>query len=91
MAKKPRLPEDDDGRTIADMSGISGPSLYTFRRPKKTDESGESKGPPGPQNELTRKEKLMFMLGALKASLLIVSAYLVGMGLVILLLLFLWR
>lgn len=88
MAKNPRLPEDDDGRTIADMSGVSGPSLFTFRRPEKPD---EPKGPSGPQNELSRKEKLMFMLGALKASFLVVGAYVIGLGLVILLMLFLWR
>lgn len=101
MAKhrKP-LPEDDDGRTVADMSGIEMPSLWLPRMPK----TEEPPAPPQPEardtaedrpwepkpGELSPQDRKLYVLAALKASLLIGLAFVAGLGLVILLLLALW-
>ena len=88
MAKK--VYDDDDGRTIADMSGLDFPGAFSFRgvRPKKPERGAE-------QSDLTDRpwearkdqfsvsERRMAILGALKAALLIGSAYIVGLGLLI--------
>ena len=44
MARKKRVYEDDDGRTIADMSGVEGPSLLVPRSP------GQKKTPARPES-----------------------------------------
>ena len=94
MARKPREYEDDDGRTIADMSGVSRPSLLGHL-PKGT---GGRKNPDGfhpsqsslPQEEVSPKARMWYMLGALKAALLIALAFIVGLGLLVLLMLLIW-
>lgn len=43
-----RKTAEDDGRTVADMSGIGGPSLFRMRSPGSVREPGSySKHPPG--------------------------------------------
>jgi hypothetical protein len=68
---------EDDGRTIADMSAVSG--LHR---------SGPSRQAPseGPQQPpFSRKERFFLAMAALKAALLIALAFIVGLGLVVLL------
>ena len=94
MARKPREYEDDDGRTIADMSDVSRPSLlghlpYRTRIRKPTD------GAYSPEHvlqkdDMSAKTRLWYMLGALKAALLIALAFIVGLGLLVLILLLIW-
>ena len=95
MARKKRVYEDDDGRTIADMSGISGPSMLVPRSTSGTSENSsaqpENSDHPWEDSEMSRKERLMCVLGAMKATMLITFAYLIGLGLVIFLLLLLWK
>ncbi len=79
---------EDDGRTIADMSGISDP----LHRGRPGADSGEN---PQPQSTwdlppMKGKERGMFILGALKAALLIALAFLGGLALVIFILLQIW-
>ena len=83
---------EDDGRTIADMSGIGpAPTLRPHRR-----KAGQ---PPVPSNdrpweqepEWTAKEKLWAVLGVLKATLLIAGVYLAGLGVLLAALFLLWR
>ena len=92
MARNKRVYEDDDGRTIADMSGVSGPALF---KPRSTapDAPMQDAKPDRPWENggLSRKERLLCVLGAMKATMLIALAYLVGLGLVIALLLWLWH
>ena len=73
---------EDDGRTIADMSGIGpAPTLRPHRR--KADAP-----PPEPANDhpweqapdWTPKEKFWAVMGVLKATLAIAGVYLVGLG-----------
>ncbi|MCR4906685.1 MAG: hypothetical protein K6A33_11465 [Clostridiales bacterium] len=92
-----RRPEDDDGRTVADMSGVEGrPSLFggilglrSSRRGRET-EAGENRENGEKKVELTRGERGWYILGALNAALLIYLAFAVGLGLVILAMVLFW-
>ena len=77
---------EDDGRTIADMSGI--PHRLTADAP-----------PPEPANDhpweqapdWTPKEKFWAVMGVLKATLAIAGVYLVGLGVLLAVLFLLWK
>ena len=88
---KRRTYDDDDGRTIADMSGVSRPNAFVYRRaddarPKKR-ERMEREGDPSPY---TSEERRMYVFAALKASLLIAAVFIVGLGAAILAMILLW-
>ena len=70
--------DDDDGRTIADMSQVTRPSLFGHLGEHK---DGEEKK----ENEikLTRGERFAAVMGAMKAGLLIALVYVVIFGIVI--------
>ena len=101
--KEDRRHEEDDGRTIADMSGIGRPGVFGWPAggdmpsaggvPGMSEDGASGRGHAAQKYEqpLTKKERLLCALGALKAALLIGLAYIVGLGLVIALLLFLWK
>ena len=92
MARKKKKYEDDDGRTVVDMSGLSTPSLLGHRLSERTRFDGdEPEHTQVEQPPFTRAESWMFALGALKAALLIGLAFIVGLGLVIALLLLIWH
>ena len=80
MSRKPA--DWDDGRTVADMSGVEGPSLI---RPRKKDTSVTDG-----QSPYTPQERRWAALGALKAALLLALVYLAGLALVIGILLWIW-
>ncbi len=79
---------EDDGRTIVDMSAVERPNLFSFRTPEQSKITSE------PQkndrlwedHSLNKEERRWAIFGALKASLLIGAAYVIGLGIVILLL-----
>ena len=78
---------EDDGRTIADMSGIAPqPTILPRRKPRKEPETNSGEG-----LELTRKEKRWAALGAMKAVLLIAGAYLLGLGILLGILYLIWK
>ena len=91
MAKK--VYDDDDGRTIADMSGLDFPKGLSFRgvRPKKPEpereeeQSENSTDRPweAQKDAMSREERRMYIFGALKATMLIAFAYIAGFGLLI--------
>ena len=83
--------EEDDGRVIADMSGIETPSLFApfSRREGEVPEVKNDR--PWEDSSLNKKERFWYAMGALKAALLIGLAYLAGLAAVILLLLLLWK
>ncbi len=87
MAK--RRYEDDDGRTVADMSDVSRPELFRPRAPEHRRETPERD--PRPEERFTRQERRWYALGALKAALLIGLAYVAGLGAVIALMILLWK
>ena len=76
---------EDDGRTVADMSGIAPqPTFLPRRRRAEQPTSGEGL-------DLTPKEKRWAALGAMKAVLAIAGAYLLGLGALLALLFLLWH
>ena len=87
MSRENRDAFEDDGRTIADMSGVSRRNLFGFvprgNAPAPA-ERPESEAPSG-EGEFSRKERVWAILGALKAVLLIGLCFAVGLALVILL------
>ena len=88
--------DDDDGRTIADMSDVTRPAAFTPRRkeprrPKNHNPSQQGSFLFEKQEEpFTREERRMYVLGALKASLLIAAAFIVGLGVAILIMILAW-
>ena len=75
---------EDDGRTVADMSGLDRPTLFGQKEGtsrKKQQESEQSGGEYVPP--LSRGDRWAFLLGTMKASLLIALAFLGGLGLCI--------
>lgn len=73
---------EDDGRTVADMSGLDRPTLFGHKerasRKKQQEPSDGDYVPP-----LSRGDRWAFLLGTMKASLLIALAFLGGLGLCI--------
>ncbi len=90
---------DDDGRVIADMSGIERPRLF-FPRAGKTAEppdpprqkgnSGEERGWREEGQALTPQERRIYIFAALKAALLIALAFIAGLGLAVWIMLWIW-
>lgn len=80
---------EDDGRTIADMSEVERPSLFVPRFPSENKPPHSNQQEPSTQPELSRREQWMFVLGALKAALLVALPFILGFALLILLLIWL--
>ena len=90
MAGNKRVHEDDDGRTIADMSDLARPGMLGFRKAKQPSApvpEQPSANEPWREAEpiMTPEERRWYILGAMKAALLIGMAFVVGIGLVVLL------
>ena len=90
MAGGKRVHEDDDGRTIADMSDLARPGMLGFRKAKQPSApvpEHPSDDAPWHQPEpiMTPEERRWYILGAMKAALLIGLAFIAGIGLVVLL------
>lgn len=88
--KNKRIYDDDDGRTIADMSGVSAPSPVFGGYGKKNITQEEDEKPEVQPFDMTRQERKMYIFGALGAALLIAGAFIVGLGLAILLMVLAW-
>ncbi|MCH5316838.1 MAG: hypothetical protein J1E05_02570 [Eubacterium sp.] len=100
MARKKEW-DDDDGRTIASMSDVGRQNLFIPRAKPNREERKPSipetefeqskKDRPWEQSEqFTKQERRWYAFGALKAALLIAMAFIVGLGLAILIMLLLW-
>ncbi|MBR5044528.1 MAG: hypothetical protein IKX66_04190 [Clostridia bacterium] len=86
MAKKE--PFEDDGRTVADMSGVENPStslLGRFPKRRRTEKDGET-----PSAPLTKKQNRMVIAGALLAALLIGGVFIIGGAIAIAIMLAFW-
>lgn len=70
----------DDGRTIVDMSDVEKPNLLSFRPFNQEEQQSYT----SPKETYTKEQRRWAIFGALKASLLIGLAYVVGFGLLIL-------
>ena len=82
--------DDDDGRTIADMSGVSAPSLFGHLPKRKAAPEQELPDIPSAEPEISKEERRWYIRGALKAALLIGFAFIAGLTLVVLLLMAIW-
>ena len=95
MAHNPKPYDDDDGRTIADMSGIERQSGFSFRSfssrsSSKSDNSTEEEKP-WEASPMPKGERFAWIGGALSAALLIGLTFLLGIGIFIFLLTVLWK
>ncbi len=91
MSRTRRTYDDDDGRVIADMSAVERPPLILPRRQKKKEAERPPEAEDRPwESSFTPQERRVTILAALKAGLLIALTYIVGLGAIILLLLWLW-
>jgi|LSQX01.3.fsa_nt_gb hypothetical protein len=96
MSKK--FYDDDDGRTIADMSGLDRPPMFIPKFPKRDSseknheitERAETNERPWENNEMPREERKAYVLGALKATLIIVGVFLAGIAITIWIMLAFW-
>lgn len=97
MARKPKKYDDDDGRVIADMSGISRPGMFLpgdvdpvtpsrTQEPEKVEENLR----PWEDSGMSREDRRAYLWAAMKSALLIGAIYLVAFGLIIAFLLWLW-
>lgn len=89
MSKK--VYDDDDGRTIADMSGLEGRSITSvFRDARKNRKEEKEKLASDPEYQADRSTRRSYTFGAVGAGLLIGMVYLVAFAALILFLLFIW-
>lgn len=84
--KRSRLPEGDDGRTIASMN-VEGMPWYTPERPDMP--------PPPPreqayQDGLTRKQMRMYTASALKAGMAVALVMIAGLVLFVAFCVYIW-
>lgn len=91
MARRNKVYDDDDGRTIADMSDVTGPSMFLPRRSGRRQEPEAQTASSGTQQDWDPKDRRLYIFGALLAALLIALVYAVGFGLIIGLLLLIWK
>ena len=89
--------DNDDGRTVADMSGVEGHGSFLSaviglrgERKRRRREVESPVEDDGGKIVLTREERRWYILGALKAAFLIFLAFAVGLGLIILLMVLFW-
>ena len=94
MAKK-RTYQDDDGRTIADMSGIEPSPMLSLRRPKKEGRpqtpQSDSDRPWEGQEQFTDEQRRAAMGGALKAAMLIAGVFIAAGAVAILVMQLIWN
>jgi hypothetical protein len=87
--------DDDDGRTIVDMSGVENPhSLIMPRFPKKEKSNAENNENTSNERswenfEFSKDERRSFVLGAMSASALIALIFIAVFGIAIAILYFL--
>lgn len=96
MKRKPREYEDDDGRTVADMSEVHRRNLFMPRRDMPRRESPERENGHGGSSSdqapsMNRKETRWAIFGALSAGLLIALVFIVALGLAIAIMLLIWN
>ena len=84
--------DDDDGRTIADMSGIERQPMLLPRLPKKEGPpKDEPQGAPDPeQDPVPKRERRMMVLGGMSAAALIAVIFIAAAAIIIGLMLLIW-
>ena len=88
---KKRVYDDDDGRTVADMSGIERQPLLLPRFHRKDRDGEEQADAAAPEEEWSREDRRAVIFGSIGAVLLIGVIFLAAAAAVIALLLTVWR
>ena len=88
--------ESDDGRVVADMSGVERRSIILPRMQKKGVRAelmpAEEENTPAYEGDILNKEqRKWYILGTLKASLMIGAVYAIGFFIAIVLMLLIWN
>ena len=90
--------ESDDGRIVADMTGIERRRVLFGRRPEgkrgELMEPEKEQKPSSPyyaDEEVSGEQRKWYILGTLKAALMIGAVYAVAFGLAILLMILIWN
>lgn len=89
--------ESDDGRVVADMTGVERrrvmmPKRLTGTRGELQNPVPEKESPSYYyEEEVSSEQRRWYILGTLKAALMIGAVYAVGFGLAILILLLIWN
>ena len=78
MKKNKRVYDDDDGRTVADMSGVERPRLLVPRLPKREKPDRNGSASEGERQQLSKDEGRAYVFGALGAALLIGAVFAVA-------------
>ena len=83
---------DDDGRTVADMSGLERQPVLLPRLPKRKKENPAPEQPDAqPELQLTPEERRSYVGGAIGAALLLAGIFIAAGAVVIALLLLFWH
>lgn len=84
--KKKREYDDDDGRTIADMSDVETPSGFIgggFRNKASNSSPEDTSHHEIPHIEMSNKDRRIWIFAAMKAGLLVAFSYIIGAVLLI--------
>ncbi|MGI5887779.1 MAG: hypothetical protein ACOX6J_00150 [Oscillospiraceae bacterium] len=83
---------EDDGRTIADMSGIEGPGLFgrpdLVTRKKKQEKKDKTATQ---EEQIGKSERRSYILGSVSAAIVVGLIFIAVLGLAVLLMLILWN
>lgn len=93
MSKK-KVYDDDDGRTIAPMDDVHSASVFGGWLPSNMGDKlsrRSQKNSDDQDQQVSPQERRYYVLGALAAALLVGLAFIVGLGLIIALMYFLFR
>ena len=89
MARKKQY-DDDDGRTVADMSGVERPSLFRIRpfaseedKPISDENEEIQQSRPWENSQFSKEERRSFVLGAMSASAVIAGVFIAAAAVVI--------
>ncbi len=82
---------EDDGRTIADMSGIERPSLFSFRKPQKREEVIEKSQKPWENDGLNKKQGRQYIFATILAGLAVAGVFIVCGAIAIALMTLFWK
>ena len=89
--KERKVFDDDDGRTIADMSGIQRERLFLPRSLKKHGTFAKPKTDEPSQPQMNDDQRRSAVGGALSAAMLIAGVFIAAGGILIWLLTMLWH
>ncbi len=88
---KQKTYEDDDGRTIADMSGVQRDSMFLPRSLKKHGTFAEKEEEEATEPQYTNEQRRTAVGGALTAAMLIAGVFIGAGAIVIAILTLIWH